>query len=991
LLQQFIFRRAGGIGSPELKGEFRMRASRMASFLAACFAAACSSSSGSSDPVVGRPPAPGDLVATASSTTAVHLTWTASADPAGFKLERSPDGSTGWTAAATPGGRLRAWDDRQLNPSTTYFYRLAATAEGGDSGWSNVASVTTASENSRPAAPTDLQAVSRGSEAIGLSWTDNAGDETGFEISRSDNGATAWEPMGSVAADVTSWEDTGLFPGTTYHYRVRAVNAAGESDWSDSATATTLIEPPAAPTALAAAATSTAAIHLTWTDNSSTEVGFEVERSPDGSSNWTGMATLAADAVALDDTGLSSGTGYWYRVRAVNDAGPSDWSNAASARTLLPAPVANAGPTSPTTVLLRWTDSNANVTGYEIQRSADGIGGWTQVATPASQASAWEDAGLPPVTESWYRVRAVTASDVSDWSVASATTPAAAPTATRELYAVSPSTNTLTVYDASASGDVAPLRVLGAQTGLAAPRAIAVDTVHGEIFVANYAGDSITVYAQFADGNVAPIRTITGLFYPAAVVVDPAHDELFVSGPNQVRVFARDASGNVAPLRTIEGSSTALDNINGMTYDATHDELVVLNYSDITVYPRSASGNLAPLRRLGGPATRMSMHLGAFVDEVHDELVVANYATRTINFYARDADGDTAPLRSFTAIDAVSMPYLAAVDVANDEVVVAFGSGAVGVYPRTASGDVAATRLITGLGAPTGLAVVNGEYYVVDYDRKSVGVFDRLATGSASPERSIASTDTGLRSPGAVAVDVEAGEIFVGNSGDGAVLVYRRDAFGECVPVRRIDRALSYVAGLAVDHAHGELFVSGQQEIRVFPLTANGSVAPLRVISGAASGLNEPKALAYDAVNGELWAGNTSSVMNVFDRLATGDVAPKRSVGGFGYPLQAAVDPVANEVYVANGNPYNVYVFIRTLSGPLTATRNLSGGSTGLSFPNAVALDLAAGELFVNNMESNAITVYAMSADGNAAPTRTISGAATRLADSAAMALGVWP
>jgi DNA-binding beta-propeller fold protein YncE len=107
--------------------------------------------------------------------------------------------------------------------------------------------------------------------------------------------------------------------------------------------------------------------------------------------------------------------------------------------------------------------------------------------------------------------------------------------------------------------------------------------------------------------------------------------------------------------------------------------------------------------------------------------------------------------------------------------------------------------------------------------------------------------------------------------------------------------------------------------------------------------------------------------------------------------MQAAVDPVADEVYVANGNPYDVVVFDRTLSGPLTATRTLSGGSTGLDFPNAVALDLAAGELFVNNMESNAITVYAMSADGNAAPTRTISGAATRLADSAAMALGVWP
>ena len=386
----------------------------------------------------------------------------------------------------------------------------------------------------------------------------------------------------------------------------------------------------------------------------------------------------------------------------------------------------------------------------------------------------------------------------------------------------------------------------------------------------------------------------------------------------------------------------------------------------------------------------MSMHVGAFVDEVHDELVVTNYLNCTINFYARDADGDTAPLRSFTATGGVTMPYLAAVDVANDEIVVAFGSGAVGVYPRTASGDVAATRLITGLVTPTSIAVVSGEYYVVDHDANSVSVFDRLATGMASPERRITSTGTGLRSPNAVAVDVEAGEIFVGNSGDGAVLVYRRDAVGECVPVRRIDHALPLVAGLAVDHAHGELFVGGPDAIRVYPLTADGSVQPLRVISGATTGLSDAFALAYDAVNGELWAGSSAN-MNVFDRLANGDVAPKRRITGFVYPIQAAVDPVANEVYVANGNPYNVYVFSRTLSGPLAATRTLSGSSTGLAFPNAVALDLAAGELFVSNMGSNAITVYPMNASGDTAPTRTISGAATLLTDPAAMALGVWP
>jgi hypothetical protein len=90
---------------------------------------------------------------------------------------------------------------------------------------------------------------------------------------------------------------------------------------------------PAAPSNLSAVAISRTRIDLTWSDNSSNETGFRVERSTNGSS-FTQIATLGANATAYSSTGLRRNRVYYYRVRAYNAAGNSGYSNTASARTL---------------------------------------------------------------------------------------------------------------------------------------------------------------------------------------------------------------------------------------------------------------------------------------------------------------------------------------------------------------------------------------------------------------------------------------------------------------------------------------------------------------------------------------------------------------------------------------------------------------------------------------------------------------------------------
>jgi fibronectin type 3 domain-containing protein len=91
--------------------------------------------------------------------------------------------------------------------------------------------------------------------------------------------------------------------------------------------------PPAAPSGLSATANSGSQITLNWTDNANNETGFKLERSPNGSSAWTQIATPATNATSFVDTGLSAGTASFYRIRATNAAGDSATSNVASATT----------------------------------------------------------------------------------------------------------------------------------------------------------------------------------------------------------------------------------------------------------------------------------------------------------------------------------------------------------------------------------------------------------------------------------------------------------------------------------------------------------------------------------------------------------------------------------------------------------------------------------------------------------------------------------
>jgi chitodextrinase len=126
-----------------------------------------------------------------------------------------------------------SFHDGSVVANTRYDYRVFATNMAGDSAPSNVVSATTPAPPPAPVAPTGLLATVTGANQVDLIWTDNATHETSYEVERFVLGAGPFAQVATLGANSTSFADTGLQANTTYHYRVRAVNASGPSPYSN--------------------------------------------------------------------------------------------------------------------------------------------------------------------------------------------------------------------------------------------------------------------------------------------------------------------------------------------------------------------------------------------------------------------------------------------------------------------------------------------------------------------------------------------------------------------------------------------------------------------------------------------------------------------------------------------------------------------------------------------------------------------------------------
>jgi hypothetical protein len=354
------------------------------------------------------------LTATALSATQIRLDWTDnSTDETYFFIERKTGAGGTYTSIGNVGGNISTFTNTSLTPSTEYYYRVRVYNATGYSEYSNEVAATTLTLN----APTNLSASAVSYTQVTLTWADNSSEETAFSIERKNGAGGMYAPIATTAANATSYTNTGLTQGTEYYYRVRAVSGPNYSQYSSELKVTTQTLNP--PSNVTVTPNSAVQIRLDWTDNSTDEMYFFLERKTGAGGTYTSIGNVGANVTTFTNTNLTQNAEYYYRVRAYNTTGIySTYSTEASGTTLtLNAPTSlAAGAVSYTQVTLAWADNSSEETSFSIERKTGAGGTYAQVATTAANATSYTTTGLTQGTEYYFRVRAISGTNNSQYS-----------------------------------------------------------------------------------------------------------------------------------------------------------------------------------------------------------------------------------------------------------------------------------------------------------------------------------------------------------------------------------------------------------------------------------------------------------------------------------------------------------------------------------------------------------------------------------------------
>ena len=258
-----------------------------------------------------------------------------------------------------------------------------------------------------PAAPTVTMTYSDSGKPK-LTWNAVSG-ATSYRVFRSESRGTGYSLLGTTTA--TSYTNTGAAVGKTYYYRVKAVNSVGTSGYSNIVSGKAKTAAPAAPS-VTAGNSSTGKPQLTWKAVSGA-VKYEVYRSTRQNSGYSLLGTTTSTSYV--NTGASTGTTYYYRVKAVNrDGMASGYSNIVSGKATLPAPALNIGlSVSSGKPMLAW-DAVPGATSYRIYRSTSRGTGYSLLATTTS--TSYVNTSAAKGTTYYYRVKACNAAGLSPYS-----------------------------------------------------------------------------------------------------------------------------------------------------------------------------------------------------------------------------------------------------------------------------------------------------------------------------------------------------------------------------------------------------------------------------------------------------------------------------------------------------------------------------------------------------------------------------------------------
>ncbi|MFM7077056.1 MAG: fibronectin type III domain-containing protein, partial [Planctomycetaceae bacterium] len=365
------------------------------------------------------------------------LSWTVPADNGGsaitdYRIERSTNGGTTWTLVADGVSTATTATLLGLVNGTTYVFRVAAITSFGVGAWSTTSGPVT--PMTVATAPSALSGV-RGDSKVDLAWTapaNNGGSTiTDYTIEYRPSAGGAWVAFPHAASAATAASVTGLVNGTSYEFRVSAVNAAGTSAPSNVAGPLVPMTFASVPLNLVGAF-GDRKVTLTWATPTSNGGGaisdYLVEYLPSGpGAVWTTFPHDPSTATRIVVTDLVNGVGYTFRVSAVNPVGAG---TAATVGPITPMTIPGAPSIATATpgdskVDLVWraplSNGGGTITNYIIEYKVDvATAAWVRYPRAASAALSATVGQLVNGTRYVFRVTAVNPAGAGPASLASA-------------------------------------------------------------------------------------------------------------------------------------------------------------------------------------------------------------------------------------------------------------------------------------------------------------------------------------------------------------------------------------------------------------------------------------------------------------------------------------------------------------------------------------------------------------------------------------------
>ena len=353
------------------------------------------------------PAAPRVTIGNSSASGKPQLTWAAVDGAAKYEIYRSTQQSTGFTLLGTT--TSTSYVNTGAAAGKTYYYKVCAVNSAGTSAYSNI--VSGRAKAAIPAAPRVTIGNSSASGKPQLTWAAVDGAAK-YEIYRSTQQSTGFTLLGTTTS--TSYVNTGAAVGKTYYYKVRALNVDGAAGaYSSTVSGAAKAVAPAAPT-VTMTYSDGGKPKLTWSAVSGA-TSYRVYRSESRGTGYSLLGTTTSTSYV--NTGAAVGKTYYYRVKAVNSAGTSAYSNIVSGTARTPAPAAPVlkGGTSSASgkPQLTWAAVDGAAK-YDVYRSNSADGTFSKVGS--TDKTTYVNTGAVQGVTYFYKIRAVGASGASGFS-----------------------------------------------------------------------------------------------------------------------------------------------------------------------------------------------------------------------------------------------------------------------------------------------------------------------------------------------------------------------------------------------------------------------------------------------------------------------------------------------------------------------------------------------------------------------------------------------